>query len=151
MRARALTPSFPSPHWQLLTKLLAVAADRTAKAWESWQGVCLCFSVSVSVGGCMCACERACQGMTCLCAAVGEQLAHMSGDGRGEEMALCINVADAQRQCAESMCALNEVLNAQVPATGLHICYDLFCVRTITANRVRVRPAQRLRTRTPES
>jgi hypothetical protein len=33
-----------------------------------------------------------------LYAGVGEQLLHMSGDGRGEELAMFTNVADAQRQ-----------------------------------------------------
>jgi len=60
-----------------------VAADRTAKAWESWQGV-------------------------------GEQLAHMSGDGRGEEFAFLTNIGDAQRQCADCMAAFKDVLNEQV-------------------------------------
>ena len=36
--------------------------------------------------------------LPCLYAGVSEQLLHMSGDGRGEELAMFTNVADAQRQ-----------------------------------------------------
>jgi len=70
---------------QLLSRLLAVAADRTARAWESWQGV-------------------------------AEQLTHMSGDGRGEELAFLTNLADAQRQCADYLALLKDALGEQAVA-----------------------------------
>jgi uncharacterized membrane-anchored protein len=70
---------------QLLFKLLAVAAERTAKACESLQGL-------------------------------GEQLAHMSGDGRGEESAFMTNIADSHRQCADCMATFKDALKEQVLA-----------------------------------
>ena len=69
----------------LLAKLITVAAERTAKAWESWQGV-------------------------------SEQLAHMSGDGRSAESAFLVNVADAQRQCADCLAPLKDALTHQARA-----------------------------------
>ena len=70
---------------RLLSQLIAVASDRTARAWESWQGV-------------------------------ADQLTHMSGDGRGAEEAFFTNIADAQRQCADCLSLLRDVLSDQAVA-----------------------------------
>ena len=42
----------------------------------------------------------------------------MAGDGRSLELALLVNVADAQRQCADCMATFRDVLTEQVHTEG---------------------------------